>query len=183
MTSLDDKKIYGGKATGIILMLLGLFTIGIGITVIFVAKDTLLAFILMGLPTLLFGVFELLTGFASFATRMEISHDALSIAAPAWRACPMPPVRKFRLQWDEIHAVRYRTEMYHLLPGEGLPFPVEVYAIDTAKGRILLGGKSLRVLAEAIREIALRSGRGVQEEQQVSAKMFRSLLKGPPVWL
>jgi len=182
MTPYDDERIYGAKPTGLILMLLGILTIGIGIAVTVIANDTLLAYLLMGLPTLLLGLIELLTGFATFAARIEISRNGLTIAAPAWRACPLPPVRRFRLRWDEIRAVRHRAEIYHLLPGEGLPFPVDVYAIDTEKGRIVLGGKSLRGLAEAMREIAVRSGGGMRAEEPVRAGIFRSLAKGPPAW-
>lgn len=182
MTPYDDEKVYGAKPTGVILVLLGILTIGIGTGVTVIASDTLLAFLLMGMPTLFLGLIELLTGFATFAARIEMSRNDLTIAAPAWRACPLPPVRRFRLRWDEIRAVRQRAEIYHLLPGGGLPFPVDVYAVDTEKGRIVLGGKSLRGLAEAMREIAARSGGGMRAEEPVRAGLFRSFVQGPPAW-
>lgn len=125
----------------------------------------------------------LLAGIAAVAARIEISNRCLRVAAPQWRGCPLPPVRKIQIEWDAITAVRHRIEVYHLLPGRGLPFPVDAYAIDIKDDRLIFAGKSIPHLAQAVRDIALRSGRPIQEEPPVQADVVGSLLKGPPRWL
>ncbi|NJD06610.1 MAG: hypothetical protein FIA97_08950 [Methylococcaceae bacterium] len=178
----DGDKIYSGKIGGAAIMLVGLLSLGISILLPFAVGDPLLGVVLMGLPLLLLGGFELVSGFASFATRIEIHQETLVLSAPAWRGCPLPPVRKLSPRWEEVQAVRYRAEIYHLLPGGGLPFPVTTYAIETQKGRMILGGKLVPGLAEAMAEIAHRSGCSVSEERPVTAGILRVLFKGPPSW-
>jgi hypothetical protein len=182
MIPVDERKIYSGKLTGALLVFIGVVALGCGIAISFVAADPLPAFVLMGLPASLLGLIALLAGVATLASRIEISRGCLSVAAPQWRGCPMPPVRRISLQWDAIKAVRHRTEVYHLLPGKGLPFLVEAYAIDSENERVVFAGKSVPHLAQALSEIALRSGRPVQKEPSVQASIIGSFLKGPPRW-
>lgn len=182
MAPVDESEIYSGKLTGALLVIIGVLAVGCGTAAWFAAADPLLAFVLMGLPASLLGFIALLAGVAGLAARIEISHGSLNVAAPQWRGCPLPPVRKLRVQWNAIKAVRHRTEVYHLLPGKGLPFPVDAYAIDTENERVIFAGKSVPHLAQALREIALRSGRPVQEEPPVQASIFGSFVNGPPRW-
>jgi hypothetical protein len=179
---MDGETTYSGRITGIVIMFLGLSSIAAGVAMLFVASDRLMAYIFIGLPCLSLGCIELLSGYATFATRIEIGNHALNISAPAWRGCPWPPVRKSNVSWDEVQAVRHRTEMYHLLPGGGLPFPVEAFAIETEKDRVVLAGKSVPGIMRAIGEIAHRLDCPVVEEKQVQASIFGSFLKGPPLW-
>ena len=182
MTPVDASKIYRGKTTGALFVLIGVLTLGLGAAVVFVAADRLLAFVLMGLPASLLGFIELFAGVATLTTRIEIRPAGLRAAAPQWRGCPLPPVKRVSLQWNAITAVRHRTEVYHLLPGKGLPFPVDAYAIDTENEKVIFAGKSVPHLAQAIGDIAFRSGRPVQEEPPVQASIIGSFLKGPPRW-
>jgi hypothetical protein len=179
---MDGKNTYSGRITGLVIMFLGLSSIAVGIAMLFVASDRLMAFIFIGLPCLALACIELLSGYATFATRIEIGNHALIISAPTWRGCPLPPVRKSTISWDEVQAVRHRTEMFHLLPGGGLPFPVEAFAIETEKNRVVLAGKSVPGIVKAIGEIAHRSDCPVMEEKQVQAGILGSFLKGPPLW-
>jgi hypothetical protein len=182
MTPVDERKIYSGKLTGTLLVFIGIVALGCGTAISFVAADPLPAFVLMGLPASLLGLIALLAGLATLASRIEIGRGCLRVAVPQWRGCPLPPVRRISLQWDAIKAVRHRTEVYHLLPGKGLPFPVEAYAIDSENDRIIFAGKAIPHLAQALSDIALRSGRPVQEEPPVQASIIGSFLKGPPRW-
>jgi hypothetical protein len=182
MTPVDERKIYSAKATGALLVVIGVVALGCGTAISFVSEDPLPAFFLMALPASFLGLIALLSGVASLATRIEISPGCLGVAAPQWRGCPLPPVRRINLQWNGIKAVRHRTEVYHLLPGEGCPFPVEAFAIDSESERVIFAGKSVPHLAQALSDIALRSGCPVQEEPPVQASILGSLVNGPPSW-
>jgi hypothetical protein len=182
MAPIDERKIYSGRGRSVLLVMIGALAIGCGTALWFVAADRLLALVLMGLPAGFLGVIALLAGISGLKARIEIHHGALTLAAPQWRGCPLPPVRKHQFSWDEIRALRHRTEVYHLLPGRGLPFPVDVYAIDTACSRVIVGGKSIPQMAQAIRDIALRSGRAILEDSPVQAGILGSLINGPPAW-
>lgn len=149
----------------------------------FVATDPLLACLLMGFPASFLGLMALLAGIAAVAARIEVSDRWLRVAAPQWRGCPLPPVRLIQIEWEAITAVRHRVEVYHLLPGRGLPFPVDAYAIDFKNDRLIFAGKSIPHLAQAVSDIAVRSGRPIQEAPPVRADVVGSLLKGPPHWL
>jgi hypothetical protein len=179
---MDKKKVYSGRIRGVVLISLGLFSLSAGIIVLLMATDFLPALLLMGLPVLLLGFVELLAGMATFATRLEMCHESLRVIAPQWRACPMPPVTRLRVPWTEVRALRHRKEVYHLLPGKSLPFAVDAYAIDTEKGRAVLGGKPMPHLASALREVALRAGLSLQEELPVEGSLFEVFFKGPVGW-
>lgn len=182
MAPVDETKTYGGKRAGALLVAIGAWAIGCGTALLFVAADPLPAFVLVSLPAWFLGAIALLGGIAGLAARIEISRGCLRVAAPQWRGCPLPPVRRVSFPWDAIKAVRHRTEVYHLLPGRGLPFPVDAYAIDTENERVVFAGRSITRLAAAVSDIASRSGRPVQEEPPVQANLFRSFAKGPPCW-
>jgi hypothetical protein len=162
--------------------MIGALAVGCGTALGFVATDRLPALVLMGLPAWFLGTIALLAGISGLKARIEIHHGALTLAAPQWRGCPLLPVRTLHVRWDEIRALRHRTEVYHLFPGRGLPFPVDVYAIDTLGSRVIMGGKSIPQMAQAIRDIARRSGRAIQEDSSVQAAILGSLINGPPPW-
>ena len=57
--------------------------------------------------------------------------------------------------------MRDRTEIYRvaILPFVlAVPFPVDVYAIDTSRERFILGGRSVTRLPGVVAEISGRSG-------------------------
>ena len=92
----------------------------------------------------------------------------------------MPPVRRLTLRWDEVLMVRYRREVYQLL---AIPsFPVDVFAIDTTKGRVVLGGRSIPGLQMAVKEIARRAKLDIRDEGELKPRLFRSLIRGSPPW-
>ena len=118
MTLADKTKVSGGRWTGVICLRSASRRSGCGTTVAFVATDPLLACLLMGFPASFLGLMALLAGIAAVAARIEISNRCLRVAAPQWRGCPLPPVRKIQIEWDRGgRAVRHRIEVYHLLQG------------------------------------------------------------------
>ena len=176
--------IYKNRVAGFLLIPFGLLLLVLALCIPFLLEAPLLGFILMSAPMLFCAVVLLLQGFAAACTRIEILDGGLMLATPGWRGFPVPPVRRAFLSWNEVLAVRSRTEIYHvpIFPVFMIiPFPVNVFAVDTAKGRFLMGGQK-RGLTEAVEEIANRSGSPVQFEGQVRAKFFHTLLHGAPEW-
>jgi hypothetical protein len=182
---MQTDKTYRSRCSAAFLIPLGLGCLALGTAVPFLLKDPVFAFILMGLPLIFTGCVALLHGFSAAQTRIEISGQKLKLAVPGWRGFPVPPVMRADLEWNEVRALRHRIEVYQVaMPpfALGTPFPVNVYAIETAQGRFILGGRSIPRLAEAIAEIATRSGLPVQHDGEVSAKIVEALLKGTPSW-
>ena len=176
--------IYTNRVVGIIFIPLGMVILVFTACLPFMLESPVLGFILMGIPMLFGAAVMLLQGFAAACTRMEIDESGLRISCPGWRGFPVPPVRKASLSWGEVLAVRSRTEIYHvtILPvALALPYPVNVFAIDTTMGRFILGAKT-GALTRAVEEIAKRAGRPVRFEGEVRAKMLRTLLRGAPEW-
>lgn len=62
---MDEETTYSGRITGAAIMILGLFSIAVGIAMLIVASDRLMAFICIGLPCLCLGCMELLSGYAT----------------------------------------------------------------------------------------------------------------------
>jgi hypothetical protein len=137
--------------------------------------------VLFGLPLALGGACGALVGYAVASTRIEVAPDGIAIAVPGWRGCPFPPVRQYRLGWQDVRAVRHRTECYRLgrLP---LRLPFEVYAIETADGIIPFGSYYLSDLEPVLIEIAHRADRLWREDDEVYADLLRTLLHGIPPW-
>lgn len=177
-----EEKTYSGRVRGAVLIALGVFSLCMGAAILFLVTDVLLAFALMGLPMFVLGFVELLAGMATFATRLELGRDGLRVNTPQWRATPVPPMTRLDVSWKEIKAVRRRTEVYYVLLGVALPFAVDVYAIETEKGRAVLAGKPIPRVPSAVHEVASRAGLSVQEEALVEASLLRVLLRGPPDW-
>lgn len=179
---MGEEKTYSGRFRGGVLSLLGLFSLCMGVAILFLVVDVLLAFVLMGLPLFVLGFVELLAGITTFATRVELGHEGLRVVAPRWRATPLPPMTRLDVSWRQVEAVRRRTEVYFLLPGRALPFAVDVYAVETEKGRAILGGKPVPRLSSAMQEVASRAGLSVQEEPLVEASLSKVIFKGPLDW-
>jgi hypothetical protein len=67
------------------------------------------------IPLMFCAITMLLHGVAAASTRIEIDESGLRLAMPGWRGFPpAPPVRKASVSWDEVLAVRNRTELYHV---------------------------------------------------------------------
>lgn len=178
------KLIYRNRIIGAIFIPFGLAMLVFSVCLPFLLKNALLGFILMGVPMMFGALVMLLHGIAAASTRVEIDENGLRLAMPGWRGFPVPPVRKASISWDEVLAVRNRIELYHVtIPPFALamPYPVEVFAIDTTRGRFILGGK-IGWLSQAMREIALRAARPVRSEEHLQARLFPSLLRGAPEW-
>jgi hypothetical protein len=179
------KHIYRSRVPAVFLIPLGVFMLCLSAALPFELQDPILGFILMGLPLIFTGSVALLHGCAAAVTRIEITEHELKLSVPGWRGFPVPPLRRASLGWSEVLAVRHRTEIYRvaILPfALDMPFPVDVFAIDTSRERFILGGRSVRRLTEAIAEIAARSGRPLQSEQKVWAGLVGTLLRGAPPW-
>lgn len=176
---MENKLVYSGLPTGLVLSLLGFLVVALAAAVPLFAGAPLLAFLLMSVPALFTGSAALVHGLAVIGARIEITDTGLTLAIPRWRVFPMPPVVRLTLNWHELLAVRRRTEVYQLLV---LPFPVEVYAIDTAKGRVVMGGRSLPGMQRALTEIVRRAGLTIREEGELRPGLIRSVLRGSPPW-
>lgn len=175
-----NRSTLAGWLRGLPLAILGSLLIALALTVPLFALAPLLAFFLMSVPMFFSGVVALLHGVAVMFTRIVVSERALSLAAPAWRGFPVPPVRRVVLKWDELLAIRHRREVYRL-PG-GLSFPVTVFALETGKGRIILGERSTPGLREALVEMMRRTGLALQDDGEVTSGLMQTLLRGSPPW-
>jgi hypothetical protein len=174
-------QVYGAALSGALLAILGISafillallpaTFGVG----------WLSFALLGLPLVVGGAWGVLMGYVLLSTRIEIAPDGVVIAAPGWRACPVPPVRQYRLKWTDVRAVRHRTELYRVGPLP-LRLPLEAYAIETTDGFIRFGGYYLADLAPVLIELAYRADRPWCEDDEVQAGLVRTLLSGAPPW-
>jgi hypothetical protein len=176
---MGNKLLYSGLLTGLALGLIGFVGVALAVAVPVFAKAPILAFILMSVPAFFIGFIALVHGFAVIPARIEITDTALKLAVPGWRVFPIPPVIRLTLRWDELLAVRRRKEVYQLLV---LPFPVEVFAIDTVKGMVVMGGRSIPGLQRAVSEIVRRAGLTIRDEGELKLGLIQSLLRGSPPW-
>jgi hypothetical protein len=174
--------VYSGKFAGAAILFIGIMAFICGAAISSVSKDPWLAAFLMGLPACVLGSIAMLSGIASLSTRIEIGTDLLMLAAPRWRGCPLPPVTKMNVRWDSIKTLRHRKEVYHLLPGKGLPMPVDAYVIDIENKKFVFVGKAIPHLTRAFNEIEALSGHPLREEPSVQAGIIKSFMKGPPCW-
>ena len=177
---MENKTAARGRLTGLSLGLLGFLLIALAAAAPFLANAPVLAFILMSVPAFFSGAVALVHGVAVISARIEITDRELTMVVPTWRVFPILPVRRLTVKWDELMAVRHRREVYQLLGT--LPFPVDVFAIDTTKGRIVLGERSLPGMRQALVEIVRRTGLVIQEEGEVTPGLMWSLLRGSPPW-
>jgi hypothetical protein len=174
-------EVYGARALGSVVAALGIASL-----LLLAAMPELLAggglsAALIGLPLVLAGIAGVLIGYAALSTRLEVTQAGLVVEAPSWRAIPMPPVQQIEVGWHEVRAVRHRSELYRLGP---LPvrLPLEVFAIDTARGRVVLGGYFLWELEPVLIEVAHRAGCPWHEDGAVEASLLHTLRSGPPAW-
>jgi hypothetical protein len=177
---MENRLIYGGLVPGLSLVFIGLFLIALAVVVPFSAGAPLLAFILMSVPAFFSGAIALLHGIAAIPAKIEITDSELKLAVPKWRVFPVPPIRSITLRWDELLAVRHRIEIYQVLAV--FSFPVDVFALDTTKGRVVIGGRSIPGMGKALEEIIRRTGLVVQDEGELEPGLIQSLLKGSPSW-
>jgi len=175
-----NKLTYGGLLPGLTLAMIGLLLVTLAAALPFLARAPALAFLLMSVPAFFCGAIALLHGIAIIPAKIAISDRELKLAVPGWRVFPLPPVRGLTLKWDELLAVRRRREVYKVFAI--FPFPVDVFAMDTTKGKVVLGGRSIPGMGKALEEIARRTGLPIMDEGEVEPRLIRSLLKGPPSW-
>jgi hypothetical protein len=172
--------VYGAPLTGATLATLGMVAFGL-VALMPTAFDGVSLFrTLIVLALASGGMFGVLIGYVAVSTRVEISPPGLAVVAPGWRACPYPPVRQIRLNWDEVRAVHHRTELYRVgfLP---VRLSVEVYAIETAHEWIVLGSYYLWNLEPVLIDIANRAECPWREDGELEVSLFRALRgKGAP---
>ena len=174
-------EIYGARALGSVVAALGIASLLLLAVMPELLGSGGLSAALIGLPLALAGLVGLLVGYAALSTRLEVTQAGLVVEAPSWRAVPMPPVQKIDVAWHEVRAVRHRTELYRLGP---LPIrlPLEVFAIETARGRVVLGGYFLWELEPVLIEVAHRADCPWREDGAVEASLLHTLRSGPPAW-
>jgi hypothetical protein len=173
--------VYGAPATGALLASLGMLAFGLLALMPTTFDGVSLVRTLMALALAGGGAFGLIYGYASVSTRIEIAPEGVLVTTPAWRACPYPPVRQYRIDWAEVRAVRHRTEVYRLGPLP-LRLPLEAYAIETIAGPIILGGYYMSDLEPVLIEFAHRADRPWREDDEVEAGLLRTLCHGAPPW-
>ncbi|MGH6912510.1 MAG: hypothetical protein ACREH3_02250 [Geminicoccales bacterium] len=174
-------EIYGARALGSVVAALGIASLLLLAAMPELLGSGGLGAVLIGVPLAVAGLVGLLIGYAALSTRLEITPDGLAVEAPSWRAVPIPPVQQLQVGWHEVRAIRHRTELYRFGP---LParLPLEVFAIETARGRIVLGGYYLWELEPVLIEIAHRADRPWREDGTVEASLLHTLRSGPPAW-
>jgi hypothetical protein len=174
-------EVYGARALGSVVAALGIASLLLLAVMPELLGNGGLSAALIGLPLALAGLVGLLIGYAALSTRLEVTQSGLAVEAPSWRAIPMPPVQQIEVGWDEVRAVRHRTEIYRLGP---LPIrlPLEAFAIETARGRVVLGGYFLWELEPVLIEVAHRADCPWREDGTVEASLPQTLLFGPPAW-
>jgi hypothetical protein len=163
---------------------------GLGLTCLLLAafspwllKDFWPALILIGLPLLFSGALALLSGLAMAQTRLEITEQGLVMRIPAWRGCPCPPARTWRLAWREIKGLSRRKVLFRVFLMTG-PVPmlsglaVVVYTLETDQGRITLPGSILPRLPQVLDLLASRCSLQITEGEQVQGSLIKTMLTG-----
>jgi hypothetical protein len=166
---------------GALLASLGMLAIGLLALMPTTFDGVSLARTLMALALAGGGMLGIIYGYASVSTRIEIAPEGVLVTAPAWRACPYPPVRQYRIRWEEVRGVRHRIECYRLGPLP-LRLPLDAYAIETIAGPIVLGGYYMSDLEPVLIELAHRADRPWREDDEVEAGLVRTLRHGAPAW-
>jgi hypothetical protein len=59
---------------------------------------------------------------------------------------------------------------------------VEVFAIDTVKWMVVMGGRSIPGLNRAVSEIVRRTGLTIRDEGELKLGLIHGLLRGSPPW-
>jgi hypothetical protein len=173
--------VYGAPAMGALLASLGMLAIGLLALMPTTFDGVSLVRTLMALALAGGGMLGIIYGYASVSTRIEIAPEGVLVTAPGWRACPYPPVRQYRVRWEEVRAVRHRIEVYRLGPLP-LRLPLDAYAIETIAGPIVLGGYYMSDLEPVLIELAHRADRPWREDDEVEAGLLSTLRQGAPAW-
>ena len=171
--------VYGAPLTGALLASLGMLAFGLLALLPTTFDGVSLLRTSIALPLAVGGIFGVLIGYVSVSTRMEIGPEGAVVVAPGWRAGPFPPVQEFAFAWNQVRAVRHRTEVYRIGP---LPLRFEVYAIETARGLIELGSYYLWDLEPVLIDVAHRAECRWCEDGEIEAPLLRTLLYGSPDW-
>lgn len=173
--------VYGAPLTGALLASLGMGAFGLLALMPNHFDGVSLLRTLMALALACGGLFGIMLGYVSVSTRIEVGPEGVRVTTPDWRACPYPPVREYRLRWDEVKSVHHRTEIYRIGPLP-LRLSLDAYAIETTRGPILLGGYYLSDLEPVLIELAHRADRPWREHDEVEAGLLHTLRHGAPPW-
>lgn len=178
---------YTGLYGAVLLLPTGVLCVAVAIAVPFLlspsrGEDPWIGVVFGSIPAGLGGVLALLNGWAAAGTRIAIADAGLAIRAPTWRATPLPPMHRLDAAWPAVTAVRRRLEIYTLWLPFPIDMPVPVYRVEAGGRHVLLGGRIVRRLPQAMQEIAERAGRAIVEGPAVRPGMLRTLRAGPPPW-
>lgn len=168
---------YGERLGGGLLLALGCAGSLLALCAVVVFWGSWLGLLAVALPLAACGLFAIGYGFIGWATAIELGPEALRVTAPSWRLLPALPVQRLEAAWSEVQAVRHRTERYHL----GMPWPqlsIDVYAIETAAGRVTLGDYFLAQLAPILTDVANRAGCRWVEDEPVALPLLATLWRG-----
>ncbi|MGC8492195.1 MAG: hypothetical protein ACP5SH_10700 [Syntrophobacteraceae bacterium] len=182
---MQESKIYRSRrGTATFFIPFGVAILCFAVALPFLLKSPLAGFFLMSVPMIFGGFVVLMYGISAVYSRMEITEGELKMVLPGWRALPVLPMRKACLRWSEVRAVRHRVDVYTIFipPWLLVPYPLDMYAIDTDNERILVPREIVRRLPEAIGAICDYSGHPLQTEPQASVSFFRTLFFGTPTW-
>lgn len=173
--------VYGAPLTGALLASLGMVAFGLLALMPTTFDGISLLRTLIALSLVAGGIFGVLIGYVGVSTRIAVGPDGIVVAAPGWRACPYPPVRRLELGWDELRAIHQRTETYRigLLP---IRLSAQVYAIEAAGEFIPLGSYYLWDLEPVLIDIANRAPCPWREDPKVEAGLWHTLRRGAPPW-
>ncbi len=175
-------KVYSGRAVGALVYLpLGLYCLAVLVVTPFWIEDIWWYLVLVELPFAFVTLLVLANGYASWESLIHIRNEGLTIRAPQWRACPLPPVTRLHVPWSAVSAIRHRVENYRIPPFFS-QFPVHVYAIETAQGRAVFGGRYGLKLDEALRAVAAMARVPITDEGEVEPGLIATLTRGPADW-
>lgn len=170
---------YSERLGGGLLLALGCAGCGLTLSAVFVFWGSWFVLLAVALPLAVCGLFAIGYGFVGWATQIELRPDGLRVVAPNWRLIPALPLQRLDVAWRDVQTVRHRTEYYRC----GLPWPqlpVDVYAIQTAAGQVVLGDYFLPQLKPVLVDVANRAGCQWVESDPVALPLFASLWRGIP---
>jgi len=173
--------VYTSSLTGALIFGLGLVCLTIGLGLAAELAGSWLSILIVGLPLLAGAALGLALGYANLHSRIEIGPDGLKAVAPSWRGVPLPPLQHASVSWSGVRALRHRTEIYGV-GALGLQLPVEVYALATDQGRVVLAGYYLNELEPIMIQISDRAGREISEEGEVEVGLLPMLCGALPPW-
>lgn len=168
--------VYEAGIIGALLVGLGLACMILGLAQAprILVSDT--SFLVIGLPLVVASILGVTLGYANLHTRIRMGGGRLDIVAPSYRGLPVPPIQHLSVAIDEVRTIRRRKERLRLLPG--LALPIDVYAIETDRGQIVVGGYYQGDIDTALTEIFARSGCGRVEDAEVTVGLLSNLFSG-----